>query len=85
MAISISGTRLLFHDLALGREVNSIDLKPEAGRFYAGFDAAGHVLINTGTGCYRLPVRPDVTTPGTLEIGPPEADDTPRPRRMGAT
>jgi eukaryotic-like serine/threonine-protein kinase len=75
MAMGVSGGRVVFFDLGSGREAGSITLTPGPSGIYAGFDRSGHLLTNSRDGCYRWPVVPDPSAPGTFLIGPPEPLD----------
>jgi Tfp pilus assembly protein PilF/WD40 repeat protein len=73
MGIGLSGENVLFFDIERGREVGSISFKDSATRsFYVELDPSGCLLTNTFGGCFRWPIRPDPTTPGSVLIGPPE-------------
>ncbi len=73
LAMGVSGPRVLFYDLDRGREAASIPFGDLGNsNFYVALDPSGCLLTNTFGGCFRWPVRPDPTAPGTVVVGPPE-------------
>ena len=78
LGIGQSGQKVLFFDIDRGREVGSIPFGDlGTPNFYVGLDPSGCLLTNTFGGCFRWPVRPDPTSPGTVVVGPPERLELP--------
>ena len=73
LAMGVSSQKVVLYDIDGGREIGSIPFGDlGTWNFYVSFDPSGCLLTNTFGGCFRWPIRPDPTAPGTVVIGPPE-------------